>query len=83
MLLVVPRPGTRSPWSSKATDIAQNCGLDAVLRTRQSDILGILNGIDTNVWNPAVDPKIVVPSYMARVQDSRDGNSRGRFLGRG
>ena len=28
-LLVVPRPGTISPWSSKATDIARNCGLDA------------------------------------------------------
>ncbi|WP_058555064.1 phosphoribosylformylglycinamidine synthase [Thiohalocapsa sp. ML1] len=32
LLLVVPRPGTISPWSSKATDIAQHCGLDAVLR---------------------------------------------------
>ncbi|MFT5681678.1 MAG: phosphoribosylformylglycinamidine synthase [Myxococcota bacterium] len=31
-LLVVPRPGTISPWSSKATDIAQNCGLSAVSR---------------------------------------------------
>ena len=31
-LLVVPRPGTRSPWSSKATDIAHNCGLHKVLR---------------------------------------------------
>ena len=31
-LLVVPRPGTISPWSSKATDIARNCGLDAVER---------------------------------------------------
>ncbi|HEY5019985.1 MAG TPA: phosphoribosylformylglycinamidine synthase, partial [Steroidobacteraceae bacterium] len=30
--LVVPRPGTISPWSSKATDIAQVCGLDAVSR---------------------------------------------------
>ncbi len=26
-LLVVPRPGTISPWSSKATDIARVCGL--------------------------------------------------------
>src|SRR5262245_7986298 len=25
--LVVPRLGTISPWSSKATDIARNCGL--------------------------------------------------------
>jgi len=31
-VLVVPRPGTISPWSSKATDIARNCALDAVKR---------------------------------------------------
>ncbi len=31
-LLVVPRPGTISPWSSKATEIAQRCGLSAVKR---------------------------------------------------
>ncbi|MBI3562516.1 MAG: phosphoribosylformylglycinamidine synthase [Gammaproteobacteria bacterium] len=31
-LLVVPRLGTISPWSSKATDIAHNCGLSAVKR---------------------------------------------------
>lgn len=29
-----------------------------------------------------LDPKIVVPSYMARVQEARDTNQRGRFLGR-
>ncbi len=32
VLLVVPRAGTISPWSSKATDIAQVCGLRAVRR---------------------------------------------------
>ena len=32
LLLVVPRPGTISPWSSKATDIAHNCGLNDVER---------------------------------------------------
>src|SRR5215831_19967791 len=31
-LLVVPRAGTISPWSSKATDIAQVCGLTHVRR---------------------------------------------------
>ncbi|MGH8251556.1 MAG: phosphoribosylformylglycinamidine synthase [Steroidobacteraceae bacterium] len=31
-LLTVPRPGTISPWSSKATDIAHVCGLDAIHR---------------------------------------------------
>ncbi len=32
LLLVVPRAGTVSPWSSKATDIARVCGLEAVRR---------------------------------------------------
>ena len=32
LLLVTPRPGTISPWSSKSTDIAHNCGLDKVER---------------------------------------------------
>jgi phosphoribosylformylglycinamidine synthase len=32
LVLVVPRPGTISPWSSKATDIARVCGLDRVQR---------------------------------------------------
>ena len=31
-LLIVPRAGTTSPWSSKATDIAQVCGLIEVQR---------------------------------------------------
>jgi phosphoribosylformylglycinamidine synthase len=31
-LLVVPRPGTTSPWSSKATDIARVCDLTSVRR---------------------------------------------------
>jgi phosphoribosylformylglycinamidine synthase len=30
--IVAPRPGTISPWSSKATDIAHLCGLTAVKR---------------------------------------------------
>lgn len=32
LALVVPRPGTISPWSSKATDIAHHCGLKHVER---------------------------------------------------
>ena len=32
LFLVIPRPGTISPWSTKATDIAQHCGLNAVQR---------------------------------------------------
>lgn len=32
LILVTPRPGTISPWSSKATDIAHNCGLVQIQR---------------------------------------------------
>jgi phosphoribosylformylglycinamidine synthase len=32
LFLVVPRIGTQSPWSTKATDIARRCGLDNVER---------------------------------------------------
>lgn len=32
LFLVTPRTGTISPWSSKATDIAHNCGLNTVER---------------------------------------------------
>ncbi len=37
-LLVVPRPGTVSPWSSKATDIAHNCGLADVERIERGTL---------------------------------------------
>src|SRR5258706_2350221 len=40
--LVVPRPGTHSPWSSKATDIAKNCGLAAVKRIERGGLYGIV-----------------------------------------
>ena len=36
MLLVTPRLGTISPWSSKATDIARNCGFSAVKRIERA-----------------------------------------------
>ncbi|MBK1647356.1 phosphoribosylformylglycinamidine synthase [Rhabdochromatium marinum] len=31
-VLVLPRPGTQTPWSSKATEIARHCGLESVKR---------------------------------------------------
>ena len=34
------------------------CGLDGVIRSRGGDVSGILNGIDLDVWSPAVDPSI-------------------------
>ncbi|MEX0619119.1 MAG: phosphoribosylformylglycinamidine synthase [Pseudohongiellaceae bacterium] len=36
--LVIPRPGTISPWSSKATDIVHNCGLNSVRRVERGTL---------------------------------------------
>ena len=39
--LVLPRPGTISPWSTKATDIVHHCGLTAVTRVETGRLLTI------------------------------------------
>ena len=36
-------------------------GFDGVLRRRSSDLVGILNGIDTSEWDPAHDPSLPEP----------------------
>ena len=36
-------------------------GLDALLRFRAADLVGILNGIDESVWNPRTDPALAAP----------------------
>ena len=43
--IVAPRAGTISPWSSKATEIAQRCGLTAVKRLER----GIIYRLDTTI----------------------------------
>lgn len=34
------------------------CGLDGVVATRADDLVGLINGIDTDIWNPATDTLI-------------------------
>ena len=40
-LFAIPRPGTISPWSSKATDIAHACGLDTIERIERGICYGL------------------------------------------
>jgi phosphoribosylformylglycinamidine synthase len=48
MLLVIPRFGTESPWSSKATDIARNCTLAKVERIER----GVAHFVQTRDGRP-------------------------------
>ena len=43
-------------------------GLDAVVRARSDSIVGILNGIDTDSWNPGSDPSIPETFSPGRLQ---------------
>ena len=51
---VMPRLGTRSAWSSKATNIAQRCGLDYIARIERG-ICYQLHGVDAE--NVSADSK--------------------------
>ncbi|MFM9911956.1 MAG: phosphoribosylformylglycinamidine synthase [Methylophilaceae bacterium] len=42
LLLVIPRPGTISPWSSRATEIAQHCGLEDVTRIERGVVFYVV-----------------------------------------
>jgi starch synthase len=53
---------TVSPSYAEETKTqAQGFRLDGVLRSRSSDYCGILNGIDTDIWDPSHDESIPKP----------------------
>lgn len=41
-------------------DSAMGFGLDGVLRARSKNFCGIVNGIDTDIWDPEIDPVLSV-----------------------
>ncbi|MCS6906721.1 MAG: glycogen/starch synthase [Anaerolineales bacterium] len=43
-------------------------GLEEYLSSRQKDIIGILNGIDLETWNPSTDPYIPYPYDAERIE---------------
>lgn len=54
---------TVSPTYSKEILTSEfGYGLDGILRTRQKDLSGIINGIDYNIWNPEMD-KLIRNNY--------------------
>jgi starch synthase len=50
-------------------------GLEGVLAARRADLVGILNGIDAGVWNPATDPFLPKP-YSADTLEAKQASKR-------
>jgi phosphoribosylformylglycinamidine synthase len=61
-LLVVPRLGTISPWSTKATDIAKNCGL--------GDVRRIERGIAWSIAGEVTDERALRAALHDRMTES-------------
>jgi len=51
----------------------EGMGMQGLLRTRAADLVGILNGIDTDIWNPACDPHLASPYDRERL-DAKQAN---------
>jgi len=64
LVLVVPRPGTISPWSTKATDIAHNCGLADVKRIER----GVAYYIQANDLSQQVIEKLSANLYDRMIE---------------
>ena len=67
------RPLTRRRGNALELTDAGGAGLADLLRARGDDLVGIRNGIDTAVWDPATDPGLPAP-YHARALGDRAAN---------
>ena len=71
LFLITPRIGTISPWSSKATDIAHNCGLDGVERIERGMavyVSGSLHGNERAQWTSLLHDRMtesVLPDFQS------------------
>ena len=69
--IVAPRFGTISPWSSKATDIAHNCGFSTVERIERVTLFGI-DGLTEDDDTRALDALIhdrMVETVVGSLED--------------
>jgi starch synthase len=65
-LLYADRITTVSPtYAAEICTPNDGMGLDGILRTRQNNLTGIVNGIDTTIWDPSTDPSLPAP-FSAR-----------------
>ena len=63
---------TVSPTYSREIQTPEfGCGLNGALSARQADLTGILNGVDTEIWNPATDPHIAKNYTVNSLDDGK------------
>lgn len=68
---------TVSPsYANEILDPWYSHGLDTILRERQWKLEGILNGIDTDNYNPETDKNIAVNYTLANVKEGKAENKR-------
>ena len=70
--LVIPRIGTISPWASKATDIAHNCGLDAVQRIERGTQFSVHSDSPMSAETRAAIINAIHDPMTETVRDSLD-----------
>lgn len=80
-ILFADRVTTVSPRYAQEIQTPEfGCGLDGVVQTRADDLIGLLNGIDTSVWNPAVDA--LLPARYSAVNMTGRAVCRAALLAR-
>jgi starch synthase len=67
---------TVSPtYAQEIKTTAYGMGLDGLLRARENELVGILNGIDMEAWDPEIDPALA-HTYNASSLQNRAANRR-------
>ena len=51
------------------------CGMEGALKTRSSDLIGIANGIDTDVWDPSADDRLPANYSLSNLEGKRTSRS--------
>lgn len=70
-ILFADKVTTVSPSYAREIQTAEfGCGLEGVVATRAEDLVGLINGVDTAIWNPATD-KLLPATYTIKKLDGK------------
>lgn len=64
-----------STYAKEIQTTEYGCGLEGIIKMRSKDLIGILNGVDYNIWNPETD-SLIVKNYSANNIRGKSANKR-------